>query len=134
MSNPVKVVTQYLEEYLAIDADSGDELYSHVAMDRLPPDFENDTPAISVQHQAGRPATSQAPVSQHQIAIKCFGGSDDDNDAWAVHERVYEALQNAVDFTSGGNLVFAELATVSKYYEPDLGWPVVLAVYQVETT
>lgn len=133
MSNPVQVVTQYLEQYLAIDADSGDELYEHIAMDRLPPDFDNDTPAIQVQLQSGRPATAQAPVNQHSIAVKCFGGTSEDADAWTVHERVYEAIHNAVDFTSGGNLVFSEFETVSKYYEPDTGWPVVLAIYQVET-
>jgi hypothetical protein len=86
-----------------------------------------------VLFRSGRPAAALAPVNQHQIAIKCYGGSTNDDDAWTVHERVYSVLHNAIGDTSGGGIAFAELNTVSKYYEPDTGWPVVLAIYQVET-
>jgi hypothetical protein len=130
--NPVQVITKFIEEQLEAEADSGDTLHERVAMDRLPPSFKNTTTAIEVQHQSGRSATAEAPINTHQIAVKCYGGSTDDADAWAVHDRVYGVLHNQIGDTLYGGVLFCELATVSKYNDPDTGWPVVLAVYQAE--
>lgn len=131
--NPVKVITEFLEETLEATAQSGDTLHERIAMDRTPTDFDNTVTMAQVQHQSGRPATAQAPVNTHQITIKCYGGTSNDDDAWAVHERIYEVLHNAIGDTDNGGITFCELATVSKYYEPDTEWPVVLAIYQTET-
>ena len=131
--NPVKIITEFLEETLESTAASGDTLHQRIAMDRTPTEFDNTVTMAQVQHQSGRPAAAQAPVNEHQIAIKCYGGTNEDNDAWAVHERIYGVLHNAIGDTDAGGIAFCELNTVSKYYEPDTDWPVVVAIYQVQT-
>jgi serine/threonine-protein kinase len=127
--NAVKSVADFLENALMLSAESGDTLHERIAMDRTPPDFENTTTALQVQEQSGAPQFALLPAMRRQIAVKCFGGTADFDGCCEVHERVKAVLHNQ----HGMNIMFAELVTSSRYYEPDTGWPVVLDVYQVET-
>jgi hypothetical protein len=131
--NAVRLVAEFLEDALYQTAESGDLLHQYVAMDRLPPDFDNDMPAISIQEQSGAPAYALVPAVRRQIAIKHFGGTADFDGCCEVFERVKAILHNHHGAAHEGGLMFAELVTTSRYYEPDTGWPVILALYQVET-
>jgi len=132
--NAVKIVTEYLEAALEADAVSSlDTLFERVAMDRLPPDFDNTEPALTVQEQAASPAAAIAPILRHQLVIKCYGGTSDYVDAENVAQRVYDVLHNAQGDTDTGGIVFSELVTQSRFYEPDTGWPCILAIYQIDT-
>lgn len=131
--NSVKAIAQFLETELAATAPSGDTLHQRIAMDRMPDSFENDTTAILIVKQSGAPAMSQAKPIRNQIAIHCYGGTAEYDECETVAARVWDVLHNQSGTASEGGIMFAQLATDSRYFEPDTGWPVVLAIYEVTT-
>jgi hypothetical protein len=132
--NPCKAIVQYLESALAATADStGDDLHTHIAEDRLPAEFDNAYPAVEVKIQAGSMSGAQKPGVRHQVVIQCFGGTSDYSDACNVSERIAGVLHNAIADATEGGIVFAQLATTSRYYDPTTGWPVVVDIYEIET-
>lgn len=131
--NAVKLIAEYLATQLEAVSESGDTLHERIAMDRTPPEFENEAAAIQVQEQSGAPAYALLPAMRRQIAIKCFGGTTDFDACCEVSEKVKAVLHNSHGGADEGGIMFAELVTSSRYYEPDTGWPVVLDIYQIET-
>ena len=128
--NAVKAVTQFLEAGIEV---SGDTLHERIAMDRMPPDFENATAAVMVREQTAGAGAAQAPILARQMAIHCYGGTNDFDGSEAVAARVYAVLHNQSGGTAAGGIVFSQLVTSTRYFEPNTGWAVVLSVYQVET-
>lgn len=130
--NPVKAITQFLQERLQATAPEGDTLHNRIAMDRIPPDFANSESAIEIQIQSGGQPMAEMPVTRYQVAIQCFGGTSDFDAASTVSSRVFFALHNAVGAPAEAGLMFAQRATTSRMYEPATGWPVVVDIYEIE--
>ena len=131
--NPVKLIAEYLEHALPDSGDSGDTLDERVAMDRLPRDWKNDTSAVMVRQQSGAETATAPNADRWTIAMHCFGGTADMTDAWATYARVAQAMRDPSWSGTEGEIRDAMHVSASGYNEPDTGWPVVLALYEVRT-
>jgi hypothetical protein len=131
--NPAKLIAEFLEARLPDTGDSTDTLADRVAMDKMPHSWENTTSAIMVRIQVGAEHPTAQSANRWTVAIHCFGGTAELADAWAVYKRVATAFRAPAWSGTEGEIRDVTHISASGYEEADTGWPVVVALYEVQT-
>lgn len=131
MKDGTKIVVEWL-----LAAPSGTALNTlvgtRVGYLRVASGWTNTTAAVMVRPSAM--TTEAADVQEDNYAIHCFGGSADPTDAEAVFQAVHARMQGVIGDTATGGIVTSFLASKSTIFEPDTGYPAVIAIYNVRTT
>ena len=96
-------------------------------------DFDNSFKALVIQPQA-QTSEFDAPVQSDRYVFKCYGGSNNPDDAINVFRLVFNAFHKAFGDTTTGGIVRSELETGSLQMEQDTGYPVYIAVFFIMTT
>lgn len=74
-------------------------------------------------------------IQDDVYTFKCYGGTDDPDDAAEVGRAVFDRFQNVTaDTASNGGIVMAHLLTSLDSIDPDEGWPVHIARYEIKTS
>lgn len=132
MKDGTKIVVEWL-----LAAPSGTALNTlvgtRVGYLRVASGWTNTTAAVMVRPSA-MASEAGADVQTDNYAIHCFGGSADPTDAEAVSQAVHARMQGVIGDTATGGIVTSFLASRSMIFEPDTGYPAVIAIYQVRTT
>ncbi len=117
---------------------SGTSLYNlcglRIARDKTPRGYTNTAACVVV---AGSSQTSEiaAPVQTDTYTFKCYGGSDDPADAETVYMALFDRLHDQTGTVSGqGGIVTSELVAATLSIDPDEGWPVHIARFQIRTS
>lgn len=131
--NPSKLIAEYLEHALPDVLDSDDSLDERIAVDKLPTTWTNETNAIMVRTQTGHEHGTAGTSNRWTMALHCFGGTADIADAWATYKLAASVLRDCAWSGTEGELREATQVSATGYEEPDTGWPVVLALYEVQT-
>lgn len=131
MADPILILWEYLTE-------SGNDLYTSVGT-RVwcpipPPSFDNTEPGL-VYHPDDQAPEAPMNVLMSSIVFKCYGGSDSFSDARAIAEKLYGRLHMVSATTTSGQIVRVRCAHMSQMgADPDTGWPVHLARYEMITS
>lgn len=128
--------TQIVKEYLTDESGSlrtflgGNYLSTPVA----PMGWTNSHKAIIYHEETGTAHITGATLGA-TFVFKCYGGDDSYTNARAVRDALYDYLHNARGVeTASGRLVLAEL--IVRFQgppEPETGWPVAMAKYNIVT-
>jgi len=115
---------------------TGTTLYSlvgtRVAKRRMPSSFKNTAKALCI-HDETTSTEFEPEIVWGTYVFKCYGGTDDADDAAEVFRAVHARFHNkAGDITSGG-IVRSTFVTGTLTYEPDTGWPVYIAKFEIGT-
>lgn len=128
---------QVIWEYLTT---SGTDLFTlvgkEVILDMLEKDdgsgngFRNTSPAVVMR--VDEAVNANANQVRVRATFLCYGGSDDSENARAVYEALSDRLQNGNGATATGGIISAFQETGGgRLDDPDEGWPVRMAVYDL---
>ena len=106
---------------------------ARVARRKTPSGFENTVKQIVVIPTSNG-SQPNAPVQSGIYSFRCYGGSSNSADAEAVSDALYDRLHGASGTTTTGGIVTSWWAGSTLTEDPNTGWPVWLAQFQIETT
>lgn len=130
MADPILV----LWEFLTV---SGTDLYALVG-DRVwcpyaPPSYEGEQAAL-IYHPDGQAPEAPRNVLRTSVVFKCYGGTDQFGKAREVALKLYDRLHMATGSTTSGEIVRARCMDMSQGgADPETGWPIQLARYEIIT-
>lgn len=115
---------------------TGTSLYTlvgtRIAKRLLPDSFKNAQAAICV-HPESATTPINAGIVTDTYVFKCYGGTDDPDDAAAVFRAVYARFQDARATNASGSIVQSELVMTSDMVDPETGWPVYIGKFKITT-
>lgn len=94
--------------------------------------FTNEQAAIRISGQA-QSSEFDADQQSDNYVFMCYGGTDDADDAAEVGRAVFDRFQKAFGDVASGGIVRSSLVSGSDTRDPDEGWPVHIAIYEILT-
>ena len=123
-----------VQEFLKV---SGTSLYTltagRIAKRKLPKNFKNEEAIIVINPPVEDTSEPTGSVMRGRYTFLCYGGTNSGEDAWDVFEALMSRLQGITGNATSGGLVLAELETKSETSDPDEGWPLVVAIFRIQT-
>lgn len=131
MSDSSQIVLQYLTAAGSLRTYLGGV---YVSTPVAPAAWKNDTKAI-IFHAETEGRHVAADHNSTVFVFKCYGGSDSFTAARGVYQALVDYLHNARGkVVAAGRIKLAYLVTAFQGpADPETGWPVMLAKFQIET-
>lgn len=130
MNDPIRIVYEWLTT-------PGSKLYQAVGTRVWCPiaanGFDN-TQAALVYHPDAEVPEAPVNVLANSLIFKCYGGAPDFGSARLVAQKLYDRLHGASGRTAAGSIVRSRCVHMQQAgNEPETGYPVHIAAYQVIT-
>ena len=104
-----------------------------VARDRLPGGYDNTEAAIRVSLIDGT-SMADPDVNPQRYSFHCYGGTDDLEDAFDVFNAVHGRFHDAIGTATSGGIFYSQLESMNASIDPDEGWPVYIAIFEIKIT
>ena len=130
MNDPIQIVYEWLAApgsllYEAV----GNRVWCPVA----PDGFDNTVPAL-IYHPDSEVPEAPINVLANSLVFKCYGGAPTFGSARIVAQKLYDRLHGASGVTASGRIIRARCVHMQQAgQEPETGYPVHIAQYQVIT-
>ena len=92
--------------------------------------FTNTQAAILVQQ-----SSISTGINEHTgiYTFKCYGGTNNPDDAETVFRALHARFSNITGNTTSGGILFSQFSSGSPSVDPETGWPVFIATFQITT-
>jgi hypothetical protein len=130
MNDPILIVHEFLSAPgTDLNTLVGDRIWSPIA----PDGFQNTQPAL-IYHPDVQAPEAPMNVMVNSVVFKCYGGDGTFSKAREVAMRLYERLHMGRGTTASGKIIQSRCTLMQQAgYEPDTGWPIHVARFEVVT-
>ena len=124
-------LSTFISDVLTSDSPLSESVGNNVWLTQLPQGYKNNTPAIVFWFETQKQHENSAQIVA-TVSFRCYGGTALPSDAESIYIALRDRLQGAVEKKSSGTLVSSyEISAQQLPPDPDTGWPVYLAKFQI---